>query len=74
MTTSRGDAYRGLHVLVDDDPRWGRDPVAQAEAACRARVAVVQLRAKRATDGTVLAWARAIRRLTRRRAAAPSLR
>lgn len=63
--SARGDAYRGLHVLVDDDPRWGRDPVEQARAACRARVPVVQLRAKRAGDRTALAWAREIRALTR---------
>lgn len=63
--TAPGDAYRGLHVLVDDDPRWGRDPVEQARAACRARVPVVQLRAKRAGDRTALAWAREIRALTR---------
>ncbi len=62
---NRGDAYRGLHVLVDDDPRWGRDPVEQARAACRARVPVVQLRAKHAGDATTLAWAREIRALTR---------
>jgi thiamine-phosphate pyrophosphorylase len=54
-----------LHVLVDDDPRWGRDPVEQARAACRAGVPVIQLRAKHARDGTILAWARAIRALTR---------
>ncbi len=64
-TPSRGDAYRGLHVLVDDDPRWGGDPVEQARAACRARVPVVQLRAKHAGDLTCLAWAREIRALTR---------
>lgn len=63
--SARGDAYRGLHVLVDDDPRWGRDPVEQARAACLARVPVVQLRAKRAGDRTALAWAREIRALTR---------
>ena len=62
---NRGDAYRGLHVLVDDDPRWGRDPVEQARAACRARVPVVQLRAKYAGDATTLAWAREIRAMTR---------
>ncbi|MFO0690706.1 MAG: thiamine phosphate synthase [Myxococcota bacterium] len=63
--TARGDAYRGLHVLVDDDPRWGRDPVEQARVACRARVPVVQLRAKQAGDRVALAWAREIRALTR---------
>lgn len=65
MNAPRPDAYHGLHVLCDDDPRWGRDPVEQARAACRARVPVVQLRAKHARDSVVLEWARAIRALTR---------
>jgi thiamine-phosphate pyrophosphorylase len=56
----------GLHVLADDDPRWPRDPVAQARAACAGGAAVVQLRAKRATDREILAWAEALRELTRR--------
>jgi thiamine-phosphate pyrophosphorylase len=55
----------GLHVLADDDPRWGRDPVAQARAACRGGAAVVQLRCKHATDSDALAWAQCIRELTR---------
>lgn len=55
----------GLHVLADDDPRWQRDPVAQARAACRAGADVIQLRAKHATDRVALAWARAIRSETR---------
>ena len=58
-------AWHGLHVLVDDEPRWGRGPVEQARAACAAGVPVVQLRAKHATDRQVLDWARAIRALTR---------
>ncbi len=65
MSEWASDAYRGLHVLVDDDPRWGRDPVEQARAACRARAPVVQLRAKHAGDRQALAWAREIRALTR---------
>jgi thiamine-phosphate diphosphorylase len=56
---------RGLHVLADDDPRWGRDPVELARAACAAGAAVVQLRAKRAIDRVALAWAAEIRALTR---------
>jgi len=55
----------GLHVLADDDPRWPRDPVAQARAACAGGAAVVQLRAKHATDRVALDQARAIRALTR---------
>ena len=57
---------RGLFVLADDDPRWPHDPVAQARAACAGGAAVVQLRAKRAGDRDALAWADAIRALTRR--------
>jgi thiamine-phosphate pyrophosphorylase len=53
-------------VLADDDPRWRRDPVAQARAACAGGAAVVQLRAKRATDREALAWAEVLRELTRR--------
>ncbi|MCZ6464146.1 MAG: thiamine phosphate synthase [Proteobacteria bacterium] len=60
-------AYGGLHVLVDDDPRWGADPVAQARAACAGGARVVQLRAKHAGDRQVLAWADEIRALTRAR-------
>ncbi|MCP5068298.1 MAG: thiamine phosphate synthase [bacterium] len=55
----------GLFVLADDDPRWSPDPVAQARAACAGGAAVVQLRAKHATDRVVLTWAREIRDLTR---------
>jgi len=55
----------GLHVLADDAPHWPRDPVEQARAACAGGAAVVQLRAKRATDGEGLRWAREIRKLTR---------
>lgn len=60
----RGQDYIGLHVLADDDPRWGRDPVQQAAAACAAGAQVVQLRTKHATDEQTLRWAHAIRRLT----------
>ena len=56
----------GLHVLADDDPRWGSDPVAQARAACAGGAAVVQLRAKFAPDRETLGWAEAVRELTRR--------
>ena len=61
----RGEAYHGLHVLADDDPRWGRDPVEQARDACGAGAPVVQLRAKHTGDAQTLEWARAIRDLTR---------
>jgi thiamine-phosphate diphosphorylase len=58
--------WSGLHVLADDDPRWPHDPVDQALAACAGGAAVVQLRAKLATDRAALAWGEAIRTATRR--------
>jgi thiamine-phosphate pyrophosphorylase len=61
----RGHDYHGLHVLADDDSRWGRDPVEQARAACEGGASVVQLRSKHSTDQEVLAFAREIRTLTR---------
>ena len=54
----------GLHVLADDDPRWPRDPCAQAAAACDGGASVVQLRCKHATDAAALDWGREIRRIT----------
>jgi len=54
----------GLHVLADDDPRWPRDPVEQARAACEGGADVVQLRVKHAPDQQSLEWAREIRKLT----------
>jgi len=59
-----GSRLRGLYVLADDDRRWPRGPLAQARAACAAGAAVVQLRAKHATDRETLALAAEIRRLT----------
>jgi thiamine-phosphate diphosphorylase len=58
--------FAGLHVLADDDPRWRWSPVEQAQAACDAGAAAVQLRAKRATDGEALRWGESIRAATRR--------
>ena len=55
----------GLFVLADDDPRWRCGPVAQAEAACAAGAAVVQLRAKHSSDQSILTAAAEIRRVTR---------
>jgi thiamine-phosphate pyrophosphorylase len=56
---------RGLHVLADDDPRWGHGPVALAEAACAGGAAVVQLRCKHAGDREALRLGAAIRARTR---------
>jgi len=61
--------WGGLHVLADDDPRWPHDPVDLALAACAGGAAVVQLRAKLATDRAALAWGEAIRAATRRASA-----
>lgn len=55
----------GLHVLADDDPRWPRGPLAQADAACAAGAVAVQLRCKHATDAEVLSLARDVRARTR---------
>lgn len=59
------DSFHGVHVLVDDDPRWSIDPIAQAKAACRGGAQVIQLRCKYVTDQQSLEWARQIRILTR---------
>jgi len=66
--TPRPSAERlgGLHVLADAAPQWAHSPVAQARAACAAGAAVVQLRAKQARDGELLAWAAEIRALANR--------
>lgn len=58
--------WGGLHVIADGDPRWPHDPVDQALAACAGGAAVVQLRAKLATDRAALAWGEAIRAATQR--------
>jgi len=58
-------SLRGLMVLADDAPEWKFDPVEQARAACEGGARVVQLRAKHATDSSVLEWAEAIRAITR---------
>ena len=58
-------AVSGVHVLADDGAPWRLGPVEQARAACDGGAAVVQLRAKRATDRETLAWADEIRRMTR---------
>lgn len=70
MNGARGEGalaarLAGLHVLADDDPRWPRGPLAQAEAACAGGAAVVQLRCKHATDADALGIAEAVRARTR---------
>ena len=66
MSATTGSPWAGVHVLADDDACWRWSPVEQAAAACDGGAPVVQLRAKRATDGQTLAWGRAIRERTRR--------
>ena len=65
MPSAREGSFLGLHVLVDDDPRWPRGPVEQARAACEGGAPVVQLRVKHTADREALTWAREIRELTR---------
>ncbi len=63
--SERAARVRGLHVLADDGAHR-HDPVTLARAACQAGAAVVQLRAKSATDRQTLAWAARIREAARR--------
>ncbi len=62
-SASRG-RLRGLQVLADDGD-WPHGVLPVARAACAGGAAVVQLRAKRAGDRQILAWAAEIRELTR---------
>ena len=57
--------FAELHVLADDDPRWKFTPLEQAQAACRGGAAVIQLRAKHATDEESVALGLEIRSQTR---------
>lgn len=57
-------AFRGVHVLVDDDPRWPHPPPAQARAALAGGAAVIQVRAKHGSDRATLALCRALREPT----------
>lgn len=59
----------GLHVLVDDNPRWQLDPVEQGEAALLGGASVIQLRVKHAGDNETLSWARHLRGTTHRHGA-----
>lgn len=63
----RGAVIAGLYVLLDDDPRWRRDPVAQAQVALEGGASVLQLRAKHSTDRAVIEWGAAIGELARAR-------
>ena len=61
---TRRSPFAGLHVLVDDDPRWTWNPLQQARAACEGGASVVQLRAKFLNDQEILQLGRSIRQLT----------
>ena len=50
--------YGGLHVLVDDDPVWNRDPVAQAALACAGGAREGLCVGKKGMNGVALAWRR----------------
>lgn len=63
----KGERIAGLYVLLDDDPCWGRDPVAQAEVALEGGASVLQLRAKHTPDRVVIDWGTAIVALARTR-------
>jgi len=65
VASKRETPFDGLTVLADDDPRWDTDPIACTRAACEGGAAVVQLRAKHATDTQTLRWSESIRSLTR---------
>ncbi len=65
MTVSTLQNLPGVMVLCDDDPRWKRDPVEQALAACQGGARSIQLRVKHATDRQQLEWAERIRSTTR---------
>ena len=69
-TRDRPACFAGLHVLCDDDPRWPVSLLDQARAACEGGAAVLQLRAKHATDSQMLDWARSLRAWTREAGAA----
>ena len=46
--------FGGLHVLVDDDPRWKWSPLEQTRFACSGGASVVQLRAKFLRDQEIV--------------------
>lgn len=57
--------FQGLHVLVDDDPRWIWNPLQQTQAACLGGASVVQLRSKHLTDQEIVSLGLKIRESTR---------
>ncbi|MEE3326834.1 MAG: thiamine phosphate synthase [Myxococcota bacterium] len=64
-STAEASRFEGLHVLVDDDPRWTWDPLEQTRAACEGGASVVQLRAKFLNDRETVELGKSIRELTR---------
>ena len=57
--------FEGLHVLVDDDPRWRWTPLEQTRFACSGGASVIQLRSKFLTDQEVVELGYRIREQTR---------
>ena len=57
--------FEGLHVLVDDDPRWRWAPLEQTRFACSGGASVIQLRSKFLTDQEVVELGYRIREQTR---------
>ncbi len=66
MRSGPPTGFRGVHVLVDDDPRWPHPPAAQARAALAGGAAVIQVRAKVGTDRASLALCRELREAAER--------
>ncbi|MCP5042591.1 MAG: hypothetical protein GY944_16320, partial [bacterium] len=64
-SATEANRLSGLHVLADDDPRWKWSPGEQARFALAGGAAVIQLRAKHATDREALALAEEIGALAR---------
>ncbi len=57
--------FDGLHVLVDDDPRWRWSPLEQTRYACSGGASVIQLRAKFLNDQETVELGCQIREQTR---------
>ena len=65
-SVSEANPFDGLHVLVDDDPRWQWSPLEQTRFACAGGASVVQLRAKFLQDQEIVELGYRIREETRK--------
>ena len=63
---SKAASFDGVHVLVDDDPRWKWSPLEQTRFACSGGASVVQLRAKFLHDQEIVELGYRIREETRK--------